>query len=375
MGGRTEFDPELSSRQTVLAVVAGPTANVLLGLFIAAALPACGPALLSWAEIAVSVNVGWGLLNFLPILPFDGGYLLASRLGKQHTLVITLVSAGVSVAGAAVALAFFRNVSLTLLFLGAAISSIAERVQARQVLEELSLAELGMVQTFLKQGDDVRAGRVAGELARGAATSRVRNPALTALAWAALGQGKTEEAKQALDGIDPPQSVDLHCLAAIQAASGQSERAIEALEHSRAEGKLTCEAAKFLVDLYSRDDHFDRAVGVAVEAFGVLGPENCRLLGRAAFQARAFGPAATLASAVFCATCAPEDGVAVIRALAHADETARATQTLGHVVARLRQHRRFARARPLLAALRTDMGLRQSLRNAIGRAIQTAPLG
>lgn len=76
----------LTAGQHILISVAGPAVGISIG---SAALVAryaaisagAPPAVLQVLGFVVWVNLGWGILNLLPILPLDGGHILASVAG------------------------------------------------------------------------------------------------------------------------------------------------------------------------------------------------------------------------------------------------------------------------------------------------------
>jgi Zn-dependent protease len=83
MGGLTIAgrNVRLSHLQEILLSLAGPTAGFLLGGIIYAV----GRFLLPTSPLVIEiyyqllwVNIGWGVLNLLPILPLDGGHVMRS---------------------------------------------------------------------------------------------------------------------------------------------------------------------------------------------------------------------------------------------------------------------------------------------------------
>jgi len=163
--------------------------------------------------------------------------------------------------------------------------------------DESGLAKLHMANELLQQGNHAEAARAAADAETHAKAPRTRNAARTTLAWAALGQGYVERARAALDRVDPPHALDLYCYAAVQAAAGNPELAIQALELARGARSLTCDGAKLLIDLYAMQNRIDCAVSVALQSREVLGVDNCRIVLRAASQAGMLVPAAALAAA------------------------------------------------------------------------------
>lgn len=92
-GGLTSHQRAESRQEDALIVASGPAAGLVLGLVTLIAmfaLAAVAPALLHGKAIAESirallwVNLGWSVLNLLPLWPLDGGQLL--RLGAQRVL-------------------------------------------------------------------------------------------------------------------------------------------------------------------------------------------------------------------------------------------------------------------------------------------------
>jgi stage IV sporulation protein FB len=85
LGGLTYWMPrgEMGAGRRLLIAAAGPTVGMILGLFcwVARALMEARGTLLDHVlDFAVWVNLGWGMFNLLPLLPMDGGQVLASFL-------------------------------------------------------------------------------------------------------------------------------------------------------------------------------------------------------------------------------------------------------------------------------------------------------
>lgn len=115
MGGHTSATAGLNPKQDVIVSVAGP----LFGLTAGGLVYAAGfffPSLYATPFLGVVlrdllwVNIGWSLINLLPILPLDGGRVLIAGLRKANPMNATMRAYQVSmiVAGvaAAAALAF-----------------------------------------------------------------------------------------------------------------------------------------------------------------------------------------------------------------------------------------------------------------------------
>lgn len=175
MGGLTRWVPagEPTRRTTLAVSLAGPFLGVALGLvFVAIGLavrPLEDGSLLAFAlGAAVYINVGWGVLNLLPILPLDGGHVLMSLLPGDAARRATLAAVVSVVTGALAAVVALR---LGLQFGGLlavyfavtnATGLVAGRSKARDLmlLEELQAAEAdlanGEADDALRVAQDVR---------------------------------------------------------------------------------------------------------------------------------------------------------------------------------------------------------------------------
>jgi hypothetical protein len=217
------------------------------------------------------------------------------------TLIAAYVALGAAVLGLLVlGAAAFRLVDLrwgiALLGLGAVLAA-AIRWRRRELdVEGEALAELAIANAHLERGEPTAAMDAASKAVAAAVTSRTRNRALTALAWAALRHGYAEKAKAVLDRVEPAHQIDLHCLAAVEAARGKTKLAVQALEVARSAGTLTCDAGKLLIDCHLSAFGMERAVLVAMQIRKILGHENCEVILKAARTAGAHAAAAALDS-------------------------------------------------------------------------------
>jgi hypothetical protein len=193
-------------------------------------------------------------------------------------------------------IAGLRVLGFAALAVGGLLAAIVRWRLERRDVDGEALAHLATARVELDGSNPTAAGWAASKAVEAAGTSRTRNRALTTLAWAALAQGYPERAKAALDRIQPPHALDVHCLAAVECARGRDEFAIQALEVARTFGTLTCDGAKMLVDCYVRAHGIERAVMAALQNRKVLGAANCEQVLTAARLAGANDAAATLAS-------------------------------------------------------------------------------
>jgi Zn-dependent protease len=113
MGGATSFDPpkpgeasrgELSTGKSIVISLAGPFAGFLLGglvlLVKIAGFRPTHPLALYALSLVLTVNIGWGIFNLLPMLPLDGGNVMKAILnaiskknGERIARVISIVIA------------------------------------------------------------------------------------------------------------------------------------------------------------------------------------------------------------------------------------------------------------------------------------------
>jgi Zn-dependent protease len=91
--------PPLSNGQRIVVSLAGPAAGLVLGL-LALSIQRSDTSIAGadWLDLLVLVNVGWGLLNLLPILPLDGGQVVSSVLSMRWPQQSQRFAAGVSAA-------------------------------------------------------------------------------------------------------------------------------------------------------------------------------------------------------------------------------------------------------------------------------------
>ncbi len=102
-GGATSWrgGPALSSGRRIMVSAAGSGVGILIGVLTLAASrllePAPGTIIGHLLTYTVWINLGWGVLNLLPVLPLDGGHIAATaaetlfgRRGRTAALVLSL---------------------------------------------------------------------------------------------------------------------------------------------------------------------------------------------------------------------------------------------------------------------------------------------
>lgn len=116
MGGLTHGGPgaRLSPRQSVVVSLAGPFFGFFVGGLVWSAQHFAGPLSSPMLTLVVRdllwVNVGWGIVNLLPLWPLDGAQALKGGLelvmpGRAERVVL-MISVGTAAVAGAVALSF-----------------------------------------------------------------------------------------------------------------------------------------------------------------------------------------------------------------------------------------------------------------------------
>lgn len=323
MAGLTRWNPGRAGRGRIVAVsLAGPAAGVAFGLGLYALDSVVEPArgtLLEYAfDAALFANLGWGLLNLLPMLPLDGGQVMRALLPAKDDLERVRRAAAVSlvvvaaVAGAAFAYGLVIAGVFVLFFgLGNAQTLLAIRRAKTGGGDEDRLVQADVL---------LAAGRPdeATRLVRG-----IHHPFAQAVAAAALlRQGKARVALHML--LDAGIPVDPTFEAALLLANGQEQLARERLAVSLREGPSDFAVRELTVLLLSRGDDLDEW----------LAPATGRALNGALvalFHAGEFARAAALGDRAL-ATGAEDPGVAYNTACAwaRAGDRHRALRALDH---------------------------------------------
>ena len=203
MGGLTHGEGRLTPMESIAVSLAGPlSALFLLGL----------PALWLEANGSISgvdgrtilaqviwINVGWSVLNLLPILPLDGGNVLLSTLelmtkgrGRRIAEVVSIVVAAV-VALVAFRAGFVFGAVMAVVFAGINITSLS-KVKQQQLGDELSYGHRALIEhrpaDAQQAAEAVLAKRPSGPLLRWASEL---------LGWSRLWQGDQPGAQAAVD--------------------------------------------------------------------------------------------------------------------------------------------------------------------------------
>jgi Zn-dependent protease len=334
LGGLTHFEGgRLSRPQTCLVSFAGPAVGLVLGMpifLVARAHPLSGAAQ-ALIPLILWVNVGWSLINLLPVVPFDGGHIMAAILGPRRALWSAIISAVVGSAAAAGGFLFFRSIWGAFLFGSATFNAVrqARRIwDSRREVKDGIGAEMDSVRAAMQRGSSREVLSMAQGIVDRARSAATKNAGLLALAWAHATEGRTAEARSIVENLERDVPPDPYLFAALEDALGAPERARAWLEAGRQKGWRRPDTTKLLIDLYARDSQMSRAAEVAAEDLEILGRDDARAVVSAAMHDQAYRAAARLAERIFEVWGDPADALDEARARAMSGDAARALALL-----------------------------------------------
>ena len=309
MGGLTYWPrgKVLSPLRHMAISVAGPGVGIAIGLAAVVVMVVAGdmPSLASYAlSSIVWVNLGWGVLNLAPMMPLDGGNIMASFFelfargrGRLFARYLSLAIAALIVAWALYSGALWIAFLVGWMSFG---NFRAARAEAA-IGEDLPLGEeiAAVVQAIASAdrgaGDlgAAAASRIEDLLAR-AKTPKVRAQLVALLAQARLIDGDPVAAREALTRMPPGHAVDPGLEGGVLLLAGEADRALPLLVASLDQGaspSLQLLLAKALVE---RQD-FNRAVEIfSSRPVERVVPEALYFVESSAYQAGAFAAAARL---------------------------------------------------------------------------------
>jgi Zn-dependent protease len=227
-GGLTSHQ-HMSVRRDLAVTLAGPGAGLVVGalvLLIARAVhPVQGSAVHVALAYALWINIGWSLINLLPILPLDGGNAMRGIVhlvsGQDRELLVRQTSIAVAVVGGIAAFRFglLFTVFLALFFIGdnmRALRTIKDRGHAtrlRAAESQLNSAPhdaVAMADQVLNERPDHNVSLVAHQLK----------------AWALLRSGDIVGAQTELAALPEGAVPSFHLQAALQFAQGDADRGL-----------------------------------------------------------------------------------------------------------------------------------------------------
>lgn len=308
MGGLTTWDGgrALSPGRSIVVSFAGPLVGIVVGIcalvvgmFVGLPHGTLGSFAL---EVVVGVNLGWGILNLIPMMPLDGGNIMASFFAmfspRRGRLVARWISLGLA------ALIFVWAISEQEIFLIVILASLALsnfralRVETKLGADLPLAADLLQIRSALEKGEVQGAARQAEELLSKATSPVLKAEANNLLAWARYLEGDVQAARTALDAV-PEKQRDAALDGATLLDAGLALEAIAPLEAAMAAGAGPFVETRLAAALV-KTRRFDRAI----EVFGSLtgrkaSPDVLQALEEAAHRAGEFQAASRLGEILF----------------------------------------------------------------------------
>ena len=247
LGGLTWWEQAqpMSPGRSLVVSAAGPAVGIFIGSLALVLMNVLGipdPSLGRYAfRSLVFVNLGWGVLNLLPILPLDGGNIVAALFELLRPSRGRLLACYVSFGAIGVLLAMtvtFQQYPMTiLLFLLGFSTYQAFRIERHRLSTESQKAEAPMSplqQAFdaLERGDGAALVHVASELVSHAHSTDELDEAFHLLAWGRLINGEPDEAYEALRSLSGKRTADPALEGAVLVELGKPGDAVPLLEEA-----------------------------------------------------------------------------------------------------------------------------------------------
>jgi len=252
MGGVTWWSGgrALSPWRSIVVSVAGPLVGIVLGglaliyTIIEAPLPAGSLKTYALGSF-IWVNLGWGLFNLVPMLPLDGGNILASiceifspRSGRRVASYLSLVMAAVLI-GVCVLYGQLIMAGFFAYFAWGIFRSL--KGEKERALDAPLEPKLKKAVQAMQDGDFGQTVALARMIAGDAKTPSMKAAATQLIAWAHFVQGDLDGAQKAIDDRPPGAPLDEGLQGAILLGKGEPELALRYLEgamHSSPDPKI-----------------------------------------------------------------------------------------------------------------------------------------
>ena len=194
-GGYTTGNAQPPGRSVVVSV-AGPAVGLIVGAAVLIGAKALGPVSEPMAIVLsdlVFVNLGWGLFNLMPMLPLDGGNVVAAVLAHRgaapRQAYVVSIATGVLLAVAAIAA---RQPFIAIMVGYLAMGNVSVLNAQR---DEPEMRQLYHARRLLAAGEGEAALATAAEVAEATRSSSVANSAAELQAWALLAGGRPDDAR------------------------------------------------------------------------------------------------------------------------------------------------------------------------------------
>lgn len=299
---------DLSPGKSMLVSFAGPLVGIVLGGAVLALALTLGdpaafaqtmeagqtPTLREWAVTTfVYVNLVWAFYNLVPVLPLDGGNIMASFFqlfsrehGQRWARYVSLVFLAALLALAVAIQAIFLAVFIVMFAFMNVQALRAERAQRASGMPMVRTAEdlLKLAYAALEKGDHETVSQAALVLSTHATDTASRDEAIHLLAWGRLLAGQPGQAREALDRLSGERDPDPALEGSVQLALGRAAEAAELFERALAAGPSEMVVKKW-VEAVERSKGFRRAATLVNERRDLVGPKALGRLQASALQA------------------------------------------------------------------------------------------
>lgn len=345
MGGLTSTPASgmarLTRGQRMFISFAGPLAGFIFGGIVYAVIHAvpglgerpvigAGPGawtLYSAVNDLMFVNIIWGLVNLVPVLPLDGGHILEDALGPRRMRLTVIISV---CAGALVTLLALLSEYLyaAILFGMFTFQSYQRfRMQAEttpkpppkkptapdEPVPAEVMAKLQEAKDALVEDRYDEAGTLAELVLSQSPPVKARIEALETIAWAHLLEGRADEAARAIKAIQRDGDPDVALVGSVLLAKDELDAARELLEGARATGDDRKEIVGPLIQILIRQGEVPRAAAIALDIIDSLSDDDARQMATIAFENEAWGWSARLSEALFERNGSPDDAYDAVR--------------------------------------------------------------
>lgn len=340
----------LARWKQVIVSLAGPFAGLALAIAAYVLLQTVHIAHPGFHKVAMMLfyaNLGWTILNLLPVLPLDGGHVVEHTLGPKRyriTLWISAVTAvllvgysissgqmfGVYIFGAAAVQAFIQLRDTATAVRASKEGGEVARSTTTEALDPATTRALKDAKAALEEDDTAKAidlarGVLHGrELGGARPQARAIPEALTILGWAHLARGEIVDAADAVGRLTRMTRGDNALVAAVHMAKGDDVSARNLLEAARAEGDTRKEVFGPLIQILLKQGEPVRAAALANDCEESISSDDLRALATMVAEKGVHHWAGKLREVVFKRERDAEDAFEAARHYARASDTAKA---------------------------------------------------
>ena len=295
------------------------------------------------------VNLGWGVLNLIPVSPLDGGHILEDVMGPRRERLTYKVMIVVAIAVSVLVLTYLKFAYFIIIIMGIGAYQAYQRLQmigsatrrvdptpakaAEAKVPPEMRAKLQEAKNALADDRYDEAGTIAELILGEKPPKPARIEALHIIGWAHLLEDRPAEAERALKAIAKETEPDLALLGALLFHKDDQAGAREVFETARAAGDDRKEIVGPLIQILIGQGEVARAAAVALDVVETLSEDDARQMATIAYESDAYQWSARLHEAVFDRTDDPADAYEAARAMAMHGDVGRSLALLRRAVA------------------------------------------